>query len=261
MMPTAGTVTSWSEESAAVNKDMSRLDQALVQRGLTASRSQAESYIKLGKVRVNGRIVRKTGRPVDPKDVIELTQDEQYVGRAGLKLAGVVDKLALDFEYKTILDVGSSTGGFTDVALRGGAKAVIAVDVGSDQMHPDLRQDPRVKLYEKTDIRDFKPVVAPDMVLIDVSFISLRQILPHIADISGEDTQIIAMVKPQFEAGPAEVNKGVIKNDTVRRHILHDFESWVRKLFVIEAKADSNVAGAKGNLERFYLLKKSILRG
>ena len=233
-----------------------RLDHLLVQRGLVATRSQAESYIRLGKVTVADKIITKPGYFVDPTAAIELLQDEQYVSRAGLKLASVAELLHLDFRDKVVLDVGSSTGGFTDYALRRGAAKVIAVDVGTDQMHPSLRSNPQVELYEKTDIRDFHLDQAPNIVVIDVSFISLREILPHIAkQLSNGNTQIVAMVKPQFETGSRLKNAGVIKNNTDRRHILQDFELWSRQYFVIRAKADSDVAGTNGNRERFYVLE------
>ena len=231
-----------------------RLDIALVNRKLVASRSQSESWIKLGKVSVNGRVITKPGHFVTGEDKIELKADEQYVSRAGLKLASVAETLGLDFIDKIVLDVGSSTGGFTDFALQHGAKKVYAVDVGTEQLHPKLRADSRVELHEKTDIRDFVPSEKPDIVVIDVSFISLREILPCISEISDKTTQIVAMVKPQFEAGKHQVSKGVIKNDTVRRQILKDFETWVKRSFVIADKADSEIAGSKGNEERFYLL-------
>ncbi len=154
-----------------------------------------------------------------------------------------------------MLDVGSSTGGFTDYALRNGAKKVYAVDVGTDQLHYSLRGNPRVELHEKTDIRDFNMDDKPDVVVIDVSFISLRDILPYIHDnLCDGQTQVVAMVKPQFEAGREQTNKGIIKNDAIRRQILRDFEDWSKKYFVIVSKRDSDVAGAKGNQERFYLL-------
>lgn len=233
-----------------------RLDHLLVQRGLVATRSQAESYIRLGKVTVADKIITKPGYFVDPTAAIELLQDEQYVSRAGLKLASVAELLHLDFRDKVVLDVGSSTGGFTDYALRRGAAKVIAVDVGTDQLHPSLRDNPQVELYEKTDIRDFHLDQAPNIVVIDVSFISLREILPHIAkQLSNGNTQIVAMVKPQFETGSRLKNAGVIKNNTDRRHILQDFELWSRQYFVIRAKADSDVAGTHGNRERFYVLE------
>lgn len=235
-----------------------RLDQALAQRKLVASRSQAESYIKLGKVLVNGRAQTKPGFLVSENDELILSQDEQYVSRAGLKLASVAEKFALCFEDKIVLDVGSSTGGFTQFALLRGAKKVIAVDVGSEQMHPSLRTNKSIELHEKTDIRNIDKLSAsPDIVLIDVSFISMRQVLPSTAKLSKPDTQIVAMLKPQFEATKTEVNKGVIKNDTLRRKIIKDFETWLKEGFVILAKTDSEVSGSKGNLERFYLLKVS----
>lgn len=234
----------------------SRLDKELVARGLVTSRSQAESYIKLGKVKVNDQIRDKAGLLVGQKDRIKLIAEEQYVSRAGLKLASVAQKLNIDFKDKVVLDVGSSTGGFTDYALKHGAKKVIAVDVGTDQLHPSLRSDERIELHEKTDMRDLKSLSSPvDIAVIDVSFISLRDILPAVAKLANKNTQIVAMVKPQFEAGANQVNKGVIKNDKIRRQILKDFESWSRKYFATVDKADSEVAGAKGNLERFYLLK------
>ena len=233
-----------------------RLDQALVQRGLAATRSQAENYIKLGYVLVDGKSVTKSGELVGKDSQIKLLLKEQYVSRAALKLASVNHKFKLNFKDKTVLDAGSSTGGFTDYALRHGAKKVIAVDVGANQMHPSLRDNLKVELHEKTDIRNFKLKPAPDIVLIDVSFISLREVLPHIANMSSKRTQIVGMLKPQFEAGKEALNKGVIKNDRLRRQILRNFELWSKKLFVIRDKADSSITGARGNVERFYLLNK-----
>ena len=228
----------------------------MTERGLTATRSQAESWIKMGKVTVDGRVMTKPGLFVRPDSVIKLMAETQYVSRAGLKLASVAEVLKLEFKGKVVLDVGSSTGGFTDYALKNGAKRVYAVDVGTDQLHPSLRRNPQIELHEKTDIRDFYLKTMPDIIVIDVSFISLRDVLPHLHEnLSGPDTQVVAMVKPQFEAGKDQTNKGIIKNDSIRRQILKDFEIWAKNLFVIVDKRDSDVAGAKGNQERFYLLK------
>ncbi len=290
-----------------------RLDHLLAAKGLVPTRSQAESYIRLGKVRVNGTILTKPGTLVSGEAEIKLHVGEQYVSRAGLKLESVAKSLRLNFRGKIVLDVGSSTGGFTDFALKNGATRVIAVDVGTNQLHPSLQGHPQIELHEQTDIRDFKPVNPPDIVVIDVSFISLREILPHIAKISSSKTQIVAMCKPQFEIlagverpsrldaeavfstrnGERGINdtlteyrsgktalgakntssasssagrqarearrslhKGVIKNDKMRRDILKDFEAWLKQYFVTIDKADSEVAGSKGNRERFYLLKR-----
>lgn len=248
-----------------------RLDAYLASHKLVPSRSQAESAIKLGTVTVNGKVAKKSGLFVSDKDEVKLHESERYVSRAGLKLASVAQLLKLDFRGKTVLDVGSSTGGFTDYALQHGAAKVYAVDVGTDQLHPSLQGHPRIELREKTDIRDVKlapfseavdkPVVilpsAPDIVVIDVSFISLREILPTIAQLITPKSQVAAMLKPQFEAGKHQTNKGVIKNDAVRRQILRDFEAWAKRYFMVQDKRDSDVAGAKGNQERFYLLTRS----
>ena len=233
-----------------------RLDKLMLARGLVGSRSEAENWIRLGRVRVGGRAVVKPGLFVDESAPIELAALERYVSRAGLKLAGAVKAFNLNFRDKMVLDVGSSTGGFTDFALQHGAKKVLAVDVGTDQLHPSLRGNKRIELYEKTDIRDFVPNQPVDVVVGDVSFISLREILPHVAkNIMQPETILVAMVKPQFEAGKHRVNKGVIKNDKVRRHILADFENWAKQYFVVLDKKDSDVAGAKGNVERFYKMR------
>ncbi len=239
--------------------DKQRLDQAVVSRGLVSTRSQGESWIRLGKVFVDGKAVTKPGTSVREDARIELRAEEQYVSRAGLKLASVAQKFKLDFRGKVVLDVGSSTGGFTDFALQHGASKVIDVEVGTEQLHPSLRGHEKIELHEQTDIRDVHELSkTPDIVVIDVSFVSLRDILPHVATLSGPQTQIIAMVKPQFEAAADNLkHKGVVKNDRMRRDILKAFEAWAQPRFVTLDKADSDVAGAKGNLERFYKLRKA----
>lgn len=236
-----------------------RLDRSLVALGLVPTRSQAENLIKLGRVKVNGRVAAKPGVLIGQANNIEITGNDRYVSRAGMKLAGAAKSLNITFKNKIVLDVGSSTGGFTDFALKNGASKVLAVDVGTGQLHPSLVTNPRVEVYEQTDIRDFASRVVSniDLILIDISFISLSLILPSIARLASADTLIVAMAKPQFEAGFSELkHKGVIKNETMRRQILKNFEAIARRNFVIINKADSQVAGAKGNVERFYLLKK-----
>lgn len=236
-----------------------RLDHALVARGLVTTRSQAESYIRLGKVVANKKIVTKPGTLVAEDDKVRLITKEQYVSRAGLKLSSVSKALKLQFKNTVVLDVGSSTGGFTDYALQHGAQKVIAVEVGTNQLHPSLHGDPRIELHEKTDIRSISALSGtPDIVVIDVSFVSLRDILPSVAKLISDQTKVVAMVKPQFEAIESNLkHKGVIKNDAMRRKILQDFEGWVKGLFVIVDKADSEVSGEKGNRERFYLLARA----
>lgn len=235
-----------------------RLDTLIVARGLASTRSQAANLITMGKVRVKGSVAQKPGQSVSPDSEVKVSQTASYVSRAGYKLASVAQALHLRFRHKTVLDVGSSTGGFTDFALQHGAAKVIAVDVGTKQLHPTLHGDPRIELHEQTDIRTYVKGLTShiDMILVDVSFISLREILSSLTKCMSSDTQLVVMVKPQFEARESGVkHKGVIKNDTMRRKILKDFELWVKNMFIIIDKADSEVSGSKGNKERFYVLK------
>lgn len=233
----------------------SRLDQETVARGICSSRSQAENYIKLGLVQVNGKAVNKPGWNVSVSDRITIIGD-QYVSRAALKLESIAGRFNLDFNDKVVLDVGSSTGGFSDFALKHGALKVIAVDVGTNQLHPSIRSNARVEVHEKTDIRNFNTNAKIDIVVADVSFISLKKVLPAISKMVSSDSVLIMMCKPQFEAEKEQINKGVVKNSSVRRQILRDFETWLSKnKFIIKDKADSQIAGTKGNIERFYKMK------
>ena len=235
-----------------------RLDNLLVDRKMVESRSQAESYIKLGKITVDGVKRTKPGFFVDVDSELKILQRVQYVSRAGLKLESVAKTMRIDFRNKTVLDVGSSTGGFTDYSLKNGANKVIAVDVGTDQLHPKLRLNKKVELHAKTDIRNFKTDQKIDVVVIDVSFISIKEILPSVVNLSNKNTKIVAMVKPQFEAGRNGTVNGVVKNNSYRRKILQDFENWCRSNnLYIENKRDSEVKGTKGNQERFYILRKT----
>lgn len=232
-----------------------RLDKVLVERGIVRSRSQANNFIRLGYVYVDSKVIKKSGYLVSDKDKIELKIDSQYVSRAGLKLESVAKEFNLQFENKIVLDVGSSTGGFTDYAIKNGAKRVYSVDVGTNQLHESLRSNPKIELYEKTDIRDFKMNIIPDIILMDVSFISSRQILPYLAqNLANANTMFVVLIKPQFEAGSGNTHKGIIKNESIRRNVMKDFEIWARQFFVIVNKKDSLVAGEFGNKERFYLL-------
>jgi len=236
-----------------------RLDEVMVTQKMVQSRAHAARLIKMGRVKVADRPTFKPAQMVFDDVRIEIVGGENYVSRAGFKMASAAKQLKLQFKDLTVLDVGSSTGGFTDYALQNGAKKVIAIDVGTDQLHPTLRVNPKIELYEKTDIRDVKSELIKDVnfVVIDVSFISLREILPSLFKNLPKGAQILAMVKPQFEAGDKLKHNGVIKNDTIRRKILKDFEDWVKTRAIILHKADSEVAGGKGNRERFYLVKGS----
>lgn len=234
----------------------SRLDQELVNRHLVASRRQAISLIKFGSVFVDNKAVTEIGTMVAGYNQIVLVAGSQYVSRAALKLDSVAEKLKLNFNHKSVMDVGSSTGGFSDYALQHGAKKVVAIDIGTNQLHPNLRQNPKIELHEKTDIRNFKTTQKFDVILVDVSFVSLRDILPYLTSFISDKTEIIVMLKPQFEShNKSLMRSGIIKNDRIRRAIFKDFESWLNQSFIIINKADSDLAGTKGNLERFYRLK------
>lgn len=202
---------------------------------------------------------------------------DSIVGRAELKLAGAVQAFGYDFQGKTVLDIGSSTGGFTELALRQGAARVIAVEKGTKQMKAPLRFDQRVDLYEKTDFFDVlgmnkvgKLVIKQgenagelvtalqvQTVVADVSFVSLKKILAHAEKIVAKKADFLVMLKPQFEARPEQLNRGVVKNERMRREIIKDFEQWLtRNGFVAVKKRDNEVVGKVGkNQERFYWLK------
>lgn len=184
--------------------------------------------------------------------------------RGYYKIEGAVRAFDFDFLGKTVLDIGSSTGGFTEIALEHGADRVIAVEKGTHQMKAPLRYDPRVKLHEKTDIFDFTLAEAgkPDVIVADVSFLSLTNILKYAKlRLARSDTEFLVMLKPQFEATPAQLHKGVVKNEKIRRDIIKNFEQWLKQHgFVIVKKRDNDLAGKNGNLERFYYLKLDAAR-
>lgn len=183
----------------------------------------------------------------------------ENVSRAEEKLLGAVKAFSYDFRGKVVLDIGSSTGGFTELALRLLAKKVIAVEKGTNQMKAPLRFDRRVELYEKTDI--FSVVSFPndivDTVLADVSFVSLRKVLMHVKrNLATAETDFLVMLKPQFEAKRTELWKGVVKNEKIRRKIIREFEDWLkREGFLVVGKRDNELVGRNGNRERFYWLK------
>ncbi len=179
------------------------------------------------------------------------------VGRAEYKLDNAIKAFGVNMRGKTVLDIGSSTGGFTEMALRCGAEKVIAVEKGTNQMKAPLRFDERVELHEKTDIFEFTSEIVPDVVLADVSFVSLVKVLDYVRkEIADTHTELLVMLKPQFEAKQWQLNKGVIKNSKMRREIIAEFEAKVRQLgFVILNKRDNELAGRFGNVERFYYLK------
>jgi 23S rRNA (cytidine1920-2'-O)/16S rRNA (cytidine1409-2'-O)-methyltransferase len=235
-----------------------RLDVALVERGLVESRTKAQALIMAGHVSADGRRLDKPGIVIDDSTILHLKDQPKYVGRAGEKLASVADSLNLDFRGKTVVDVGSSTGGFTDYALSAGASKVFCVDVGTAQLAYRLRQDDRTVVMEQTDIRDAQLPELVDMAVIDVSFISLTKVLESVSKLLKPEGIIVAMAKPQFEAGKAIADQfhGVISEDSVRQEILDELKEWLVKHFELLDEADSGLAGAQGNVEHFFALRK-----
>lgn len=186
-----------------------------------------------------------------------MNAENKRVSRAENKLADFCEFVAFDFRGKTVLDIGSSTGGFTEYALSHGAFKVIAVEKGTNQMKRPLRFDSRIELHEKTDIFEFKTKEKIDVVLADVSFVSLLKVLRYAKrELGGRGTEFLVMLKPQFEAEEWQLNRGVVKNEKMRREIIRKFEEGLkREGFLIKAKRDNQLKGKTGNLEKFYQLE------
>jgi 23S rRNA (cytidine1920-2'-O)/16S rRNA (cytidine1409-2'-O)-methyltransferase len=231
-----------------------RLDQLVVERGLAPSRERARALILAGQVTVNGQPETKAGTQVDAAaDVGLVAPDHPYVGRGGVKLAHALDTFNISVAGREALDIGASTGGFTDVLLKRGATHVIALDVGHGQIDWTLRNDPRVVVIEHFNARHLQPSDLPgpvDVVTIDVSFISLRQILPVVPAVLRRRGDVVALVKPQFEAGRSEIRKGVIRDGSIQARVVDEVCAAAREVGLTPvASTTSPITGAKGNVE------------
>jgi 23S rRNA (cytidine1920-2'-O)/16S rRNA (cytidine1409-2'-O)-methyltransferase len=231
-----------------------RLDQLLLERGLVPSRERARALVIAGQVSVDGRPVTKAGAAVDPQaDVALIAPDHPYVGRGGLKLAHALDTFHIAVDGRECLDIGASTGGFTDVMLQRGATRVVALDVGHGQLDWTLRNDPRVVVLEHVNARGLTPSVLPsavDLVTIDVSFISLTRVLPVVPPLLRPGADIVALVKPQFEAGRSEARKGVIRDPAVHERVVDAVIAAGAEVGLTRvASTPSPVTGQKGNVE------------
>jgi 23S rRNA (cytidine1920-2'-O)/16S rRNA (cytidine1409-2'-O)-methyltransferase len=230
-----------------------RLDVLLVERGLAESRSQAQALVMAGLVHGYD----KPGTQVDEDAELELERPPRFVSRGGDKLANALDALAVDVRGRDALDVGASTGGFTDVLLQRGAARVIALDVGYGQLHPRLRDDPRVTVLERTNARELRELpYAPELVVCDVSFISVRTALPPALALAKPGWEALVLVKPQFEAGRADVGKGgVVRDPEVRGRVVKEVAEaaldWGGQTLAV---VDSGLPGPKGNRELFLHL-------
>lgn len=250
-------------ESGRLSQRM-RLDQALVERGLCDSREKARRVIMAGAVSVNRQPARKPSDTVNPGDELALSAPEKFVSRGGYKLEHALNHFHLGVAGATAVDLGASTGGFTDCLLQRGAQRVFAVDVGHGQLAWKLRQDPRVVVMEKTNARDLtvakfpKPFALAEVVVADCSFISLRKILPAAVGLLRRSGKIVALVKPQFEAGKAEADegRGVITDPAIHRRVLAELEQFVPALSLVwRGVTESPLLGPAGNREFLVLLE------
>ena len=235
-----------------------RLDVYLTEKGLCKSRSAAQSLIKSGGVSVNGAACTKPSREVTEPDIVEITGEQlRYAGRGGLKLEAALEQFGLDIHGKECIDIGSSTGGFTDCMLQHGAARVYAVDVGRDQLAQFLRDDPRVVSMEQTDIRTAELPPA-DFIGTDVSFISLKLILPHIYRLLKSGGRAVVLIKPQFEAGRGNLSKkGVVRDAGLRLRIRDDIAGFAEGCgFTVSGSAVSPITGGDGNVEFLMCLDK-----
>jgi 23S rRNA (cytidine1920-2'-O)/16S rRNA (cytidine1409-2'-O)-methyltransferase len=234
-----------------------RLDRLLVQLGYAPSRERARRLVMAGLVRVDGHIIDKPGTLVALTSRVELEgNDTPFVSRGGVKLDAALDHFGISVEGAVVLDVGASTGGFTDCVLRRGARAVIAVDVGYGQFAWSLRNDPRVALLERTNIRHLdrgRVSLTPTLAVIDVSFISLRLVLPRVSELLAPGGEIVALVKPQFEVGKGQVGKGgVVRDENLQREAVNNIRACGEGLgFRCCGDVESPIQGPKGNREFF----------
>lgn len=228
-----------------------RADVLLVERGLAESREQAQRLIVAGLARVGTRVLVKPSTPLPADAAVEVVAPERYVSRGGYKLEAALDAFGIDVRGWRCLDIGASTGGFTDCLLQRGAREVIAVDVGRGQLHQRLRSDPRVIVMEGVNARALPEVGPVDLVTVDVSFISLRVVLPAVARRVPARTPFVVLFKPQFEAGRTRVPRGgVIRDEQLRESLVCAFEAWVEgEGWQVRGRIDSPVKGAEGNRE------------
>lgn len=232
---------------------LQRADLVLVSRGFFPTRAKAQEAIAAGLVRVAGKVLAKASAMIDDAIEIEAEKPYPWVSRGGVKLAAALDAFSFDPKDHLCLDIGASTGGFTDVLLAKGARSVYAVDVGRGQLDPKLRDDPRVIAMEATDARDLTPAVfsaPPEFISCDVSFISLRLVLPKVLPLAAAGAKLVALIKPQFEVGPAFVVKGIVKDDAKRQEACATIDALIRAAgWEVAGLIPSPIEGMDGNRE------------
>jgi 23S rRNA (cytidine1920-2'-O)/16S rRNA (cytidine1409-2'-O)-methyltransferase len=241
---------------------MSRLraDLLLVERGLFDSRARAQAAIAAGLVSADGRPVTKPSDAIDRDAAIEARPAHPYVSRGGVKLAHALDLSDVQCAGRFCLDVGASTGGFTDVLLRRGARHVVAIDVGRGQLHPDLRGDARITLFEQTDIRSFdrsRLATPPDLIVVDASFISLTLVLPSTLALAAPVADLLALVKPQFEAPRSAIKKGIVRDAATHQAACDKVATCANALgWRVMTQIPSPIAGGDGNREFFLWARR-----
>jgi 23S rRNA (cytidine1920-2'-O)/16S rRNA (cytidine1409-2'-O)-methyltransferase len=232
-----------------------RADVLLVERGLFESRARARAAIEAGLVTADDRQVSKPSETIAEDAVIQAEPAHPYVSRGGVKLAGALERYPIEIEDHVCLDVGASTGGFTEVLLANGASLVFAIDVGTSQLHPSLRGHSKIVSMEETDIRSYdgkRLPARPDVVVIDVSFISLKTVLPVALSLAAAPMSLLALIKPQFEADRKHNKKGIVRDATVHREICDDIAAFAASLGCTEIEVfPSTIAGGDGNIEFF----------
>jgi 23S rRNA (cytidine1920-2'-O)/16S rRNA (cytidine1409-2'-O)-methyltransferase len=232
-----------------------RADILLVERGLFESRARARAAIEAGLVIADDKPVTKPSDTIATDAVLQAQPAHPFVSRGGVKLSGALEQYPIDIEGHVCLDVGASTGGFTEVLLANGAAIVFAIDVGREQLHPSLRGHSRIVSMEETDIRDFEGKrlpARPDVVVIDVSFISLKAVLPVALSLAAAPMHLLALIKPQFEAARKHSKRGIIRNAMVHQEICDDITAFAASLGCTDIKVfPSSITGGDGNIEFF----------
>ena len=239
-----------------------RLDKIVSMKNKDISRTKAQSLIESGFVLVDGKVITNVSYLVDEKNDIELLRKNQYVSRGAYKLLGAIEKFDIDFSNKVVLDIGASTGGFSEVALEKGAKKIYAVDVGKGQLHEKLVQNNKVKNLQERDFRslEINEISDVDIIIGDVSFISLNKIFAHIKELFGSEVEMMFLFKPQFECGPeiAKKYKGLIKNREIHKNLLKNFEKFANLLgFSFSGLTSSPIKGGDGNIEYLIYFSKT----
>lgn len=241
-----------------------RLDKELVEKSLVPSRSKAQELIKEGFILVNGKTINKANYIVKETDIIEIKENDKlkYVSRGGLKLEKAINEFNIDMTNKKVMDIGSSTGGFSDCALQHGASKIIAVDVGTNLMHESLRNNPKIDLHEQTNFKEFENIYFKDIdiAVCDVSFISLKRIIDKIAS-ENVSIDMVCLIKPQFECGKeiADKYKGVILNKQIHIDIIKDMIDYFnQKGFYIKNLTSSPIRGGDGNIEYLTLISNKV---